>query len=176
MSLRPEVEFEANQDLSRQASCSASAGIKPWLGLALLALPTMLLGLDLTILHLALPALAADLQATSTQALWIMDAYGFMIAGFLITMGTLGDRIGRRKLLMIGASAFALASVAAAFSTSPIMLIVARAALGVAGATLMRANQQSLCRSASTGTGIWNLGDDVRAGHGHGAGRWWCVA
>lgn len=119
------------------ASGGMSAGPQEWFGLALLALPTMLLGLDLTLLHLVLPALAAELQPTSTQALWIMDAYGFMIAGFLITMGTLGDRIGRRKLLMIGAGAFALASVFAAFSTSPGMLILARAALGMASATLM---------------------------------------
>src|SRR5690606_39531847 len=87
--------------------------------------------------HLALPALAADLQATSTQALWIMDAYGFLIAGFLVTMGTLGDRIGRRRLLMIGAAALAAASIAAAFSPSAPMLIAARAPLGHAGATLM---------------------------------------
>ncbi len=113
------------------------AGIKEWAGLAVLALPTALLGLDVTILYLALPALAADLQPSSTQALWIMDAYGFMIAGFLITMGTLGDRIGRRRLLMIGATAFALASVAAAYAPSAELLILARAALGVAGATLM---------------------------------------
>ncbi|MDD7970839.1 MFS transporter [Roseinatronobacter alkalisoli] len=115
----------------------APASTRTWLGLAVLALPTALLGLDVTLLYLALPALAADLQPTSTQALWIMDAYGFMIAGFLITMGSLGDRIGRRKLLMIGAVAFAAASVLAAFSTSAGMLIFARAALGVAGATLM---------------------------------------
>ncbi|GGA55460.1 MFS transporter [Pelagibacterium lentulum] len=113
------------------------AGAREWLGLALLALPTVLLGLDLTLLHLALPALATDLRPTSTEALWIMDAYGFMIAGFLITMGTLGDRIGRRRLLMIGAAAFGITSVIAAFSTSAMMLIIARAALGVAGATLM---------------------------------------
>lgn len=118
-------------------SSVAIAGAREWLGLALLALPTILLGLDLTLLHLVLPALAADLQPTSTQALWIMDAYGFMIAGFLITMGTLGDRIGRRKLLTIGAAAFAVTSVFAAYSTSADMLIAARAALGIAGATLM---------------------------------------
>jgi MFS transporter, DHA2 family, multidrug resistance protein len=110
---------------------------KDWAGLAVLALPTVLLGLDVTVLYLALPHLAADLQPSSTQTLWIMDAYGFLIAGFLITMGTIGDRIGRRKLLMIGAFAFALASVLAAYSASAEMLILARAALGVAGATLM---------------------------------------
>lgn len=113
------------------------AGPCEWLGLALLALPTILLGLDLTLLHLALPALAVDLRPTSAQALWIVDAYGFMIAGFLITMGTLGDRFGRRRLLMIGAAAFAAASVMAAYSISAAMLIAARAVLGVAGATLM---------------------------------------
>ncbi|EPK2770232.1 MFS transporter, partial [Pseudomonas aeruginosa] len=91
---------------------SERAGARAWAGLAILSLPTVMLGLDLTLLHLILPALALDLQPTSTQALWIMDAYGFLIAGFLITMGTLGDRIGRRKLLLIGAVAFAVASVA----------------------------------------------------------------
>jgi DHA2 family multidrug resistance protein-like MFS transporter len=85
---------------------------------------------------LALPHLSADLGASSTQQLWIMDVYGFMLSGFLITMGTLGDRIGRRKLLLIGATAFGLASVSAAYSTSPEMLIAARAVLGIAGATL----------------------------------------
>lgn len=114
-----------------------TAQLHDWAGLALLSLPTILLGMDITVLHLALPSLVADLGPSSTQTLWIMDIYGFMIAGFLITMGTLGDRIGRRRLLMIGAFAFAMASIAAAYSTSASMLIAARAALGVAGATLM---------------------------------------
>lgn len=113
------------------------ATLRTWLGLAVLAFPTVLLGLDVTLLYLALPALALDLQPTNTQALWIMDAYGFMIAGFLITMGSLGDLIGRRRLLMIGGVAFVAASLLAAYSTSPGMLIFARAVLGVAGATLM---------------------------------------
>jgi DHA2 family multidrug resistance protein-like MFS transporter len=113
------------------------AGRREWTGLAVLALPTMLLALDVSVLYLALPHLSADLGAGSTQQLWISDIYGFMIAGFLVTMGTLGDRIGRRRLLLIGASAFGVASVAAAWSSSPEMLIVTRAALGIAGATLM---------------------------------------
>lgn len=113
------------------------AGLAEWGGLAILALPTALLGLDITLLYLALPALAADLQPSSTEALWIMDAYGFMIAGLLVPMGSLGDRIGRRRLLVLGAAAFGLASILAACSTSASMLIVARAILGVAGATLM---------------------------------------
>ncbi|MCK0471177.1 MFS transporter [Halalkalibacter sp. APA_J-10(15)] len=113
------------------------AGKREWIGLAVLALPTLLLSLDLSVLFLAAPHLAADLQPTAAQLLWIMDIYGFMIAGFLITMGTLGDRIGRRKLLLIGAGVFSIASVAAAYSINPEMLIVTRALLGIAGATLM---------------------------------------
>ncbi|MFC4560991.1 MFS transporter [Nocardiopsis mangrovi] len=113
------------------------AGAREWIGLAVLALPTILLALDFTVLHLALPHLAVELDPSSTQQLWILDIYGFMIAGFLITMGTLGDRIGRRRLLMIGAVCFGAASLAAAYATSAEMLIVTRALLGIAGATLM---------------------------------------
>ncbi|WHT17127.1 MFS transporter [Crossiella sp. CA-258035] len=113
------------------------AGRREWLGLAVLALPTLLLALDMSVLYLALPQLSRDLGADGTQQLWIMDSYGFMIAGFLVTMGTLGDRIGRRRLLLIGGAAFGAASVLAALSTSPEMLIITRGVLGIAGATLM---------------------------------------
>lgn len=113
------------------------AGRREWLGLAVLALPTLLISLDQSVLYLALPSLAEGLRPTGTQTLWIMDIYGFLIAGFLITMGALGDRIGRRKLLMIGATAVGVTSVAAAYSTSAEALIVTRALLGVAAATLM---------------------------------------
>src|SRR5688500_15879358 len=92
--------------------------------------------MDLTVLHLAVPAISADLQPSSAQLLWIIDIYGFVVAGSLITMGSLGDRIGRRRLLLIGAAAFGVASVVAAFSTSAEMLIATRALLGLAGATL----------------------------------------
>src|SRR5690606_14368129 len=116
---------------------ASRAGPRQWAGLAVLALPTLLLGLDVTLLYLAFPALAADLKPDSAQALWIMDIYGFFISGFLITMGTLGDRIGRRKLLMLGAAGFALASLLAAFASTATQLIVARAVLGFTGAALM---------------------------------------
>lgn len=112
------------------------AGRKEWIGLGVLALPTLLVALDIFVLLLALPHLSADLGADSNQQLWIMDIYGFMVAGFLVTMGTLGDRIGRRKLLLIGSAAFGAASLMAAFATSPGMLITARVLLGIAGATL----------------------------------------
>src|SRR5688572_21609577 len=109
---------------------------REWLGLAVLALPCMLYSMDLTVLNLAVPKLSADLKPTSTQLLWIVDIYGFLVAGCLVTMGTLGDRIGRRRLLLTGAVAFGAASVLAAFATSPEMLIAARALLGIGGATL----------------------------------------
>ncbi|MGG3471494.1 MFS transporter [Neobacillus pocheonensis] len=112
------------------------AGIREWTGLAVLALPALLVSIDLSVMILALPHIGADLGADSAQQLWIIDIYGFMLAGFLITMGTLGDRIGRRKLLLIGGSAFVIASIMAAFSRSAEMLIAARALLGIAGATV----------------------------------------
>ena len=112
------------------------AGRREWIGLAVLALACLLYVMDLTVLHLAVPSISEDLKPSSAQLLWIIDIYGFMVAGFLVTMGTLGDRIGRRKLLMIGAAAFGILSLLAAFSTSAEMLILSRALLGIAGATL----------------------------------------
>ncbi|WP_141455061.1 MFS transporter [Pseudoxanthomonas sp. z9] len=109
---------------------------REWIGLAAIALPCMVYAMDLTVLNLALPAISAELNPSTSQLLWIVDIYGFLVAGFLITMGTLGDRIGRRRLLLIGAAAFAAASIIAAFSRSAEMLIAMRALLGVAGATL----------------------------------------
>jgi DHA2 family multidrug resistance protein-like MFS transporter len=142
-------------------STNRRAGPREWGGLAILSLPTVLLGLDVTVLYLALPSLAEDLRPSGTEALWIMDAYGFLIAGFLITMGTLGDRIGRRKLLMIGATAFGAVSVVAAYSDSAELLIAARAALGIAGATLMPStlalisNMFTDARQRSLAIGVW---------------------
>ena len=112
------------------------AGLREWAGLAVLAIAVMMITFDMFVLLLALPGLTADLHPTAVEQLWIIDVYGFLVAGFLITMGTLGDRIGRRKLLMIGAACFAIASLLSAFATSPAMLIGARALLGVAGSTL----------------------------------------
>ncbi|WP_411122404.1 MFS transporter [Streptomyces sp. x-19] len=109
---------------------------RAWLGLVVLMLPTLLVSMDMTALLLALPQLSADLGATNIQQLWISDSYGLMVGGLVITMGTLGDRIGRRRLLLSGGAAFAVLSVVAACATSPLTLIVARALLGVAGATL----------------------------------------
>ncbi len=122
--------------VENEALVRPRAGRREWIGLAVIALPCLVYAMDLTVLYLAVPSLARDLQPSSAQLLWITDIYGFLIAGSLITMGTLGDRVGRRRILLIGAAAFAVASLLAAFSTTAEMLIVARALLGIAGATL----------------------------------------
>ena len=109
---------------------------REWVGLAVLALPCLLYSMDLTVLNLAVPKLSASLRPTSSELLWIVDIYGFVLAGALIPMGVLGDRIGRRRLLMYGAAAFGCASVLAAFASSVPALITARALLGFAAATL----------------------------------------
>jgi DHA2 family multidrug resistance protein-like MFS transporter len=114
----------------------AKASRREWTGLAVIALPCLLYSMDLTVLNLALPALARDLEPSGVQLLWIVDVYGFLVAGALITMGTLGDRIGRRRLLLWGAVLFGAASVLAAFAPSAGTLIAARALLGLAGATI----------------------------------------
>jgi DHA2 family multidrug resistance protein-like MFS transporter len=107
-----------------------------WIGLGVIALPCLFYSMDLTVLNLAVPHLSADLRPRNPQLLWIVDIYGFLIAGSLITMGTLGDRTGRRRLPLTGAVVFGIASVLTAFSTSAEMLIAAQALLGVASATL----------------------------------------
>lgn len=96
----------------------------------------MVYAMDLTVLNLAIPQITADLRPTAPQVLWIVDIYGFIVAGALMVMGTLGDRIGRRRLLLLGAAGFAAASIFAACARSTETLILARALLGLAGATL----------------------------------------
>jgi MFS transporter, DHA2 family, multidrug resistance protein len=113
------------------------AGVREWTGLAVLALPALLASLELTVTHLALPAIAADLAASSTQLLWIVDVYAFLLAAVMIPIGAWGDRIGRRRLLLIGSVGYGIASVLAAYAPNPELLIVARALMGVAGSTLM---------------------------------------
>lgn len=108
-----------------------------WLGLAVLTLPVVVLSMDVTILHIAIPTITHELTPSASQTLWILDAYGFLLAGLLIVMGNIGDRIGRRRLLMIGAVVFGAASALAAFAPTPEVLIAARALMGVGGATLM---------------------------------------
>ncbi|GAA1658850.1 MFS transporter [Citricoccus zhacaiensis] len=108
-----------------------------WASLAVLVGAVLLLAIDATVLYLAVPSLTADLSPTATQVLWIGDIYSLALAGLLVTMGNLADRIGRKKLLLIGSAAFGAASLMAAFAPTAEVLIVARLLLGVAGATIM---------------------------------------
>lgn len=111
--------------------------VRPWAVLVVLMLPVLLISVDNTVLSFALPSITAALGASGSELLWIVDAYPLVLAGLLVPMGSLGDRVGRKRLLMIGATGFAVVSLLAAWSTSPAMLIAARAALGLFGATLM---------------------------------------
>ena len=112
------------------------ATYREWIGLAVIALPCIVYAMDLTVLNLAVPSLSSELKPSAAELLWIVDIYGFFAAGSLLIMGTLGDRIGRRKVLLIGSACFGILSVIAAFSRTTEMLIAVRALLGVAGATM----------------------------------------
>ncbi|MDX3660746.1 MFS transporter [Streptomyces sp. ID05-26A] len=111
--------------------------MRRWAALSVLSLALLLIAVDGTVLALAIPALQQDLAPSTAEVLWIGDIYSFVLGGLLITMGTLGDRIGRKKLLLMGAFGFGLASLLAAFAPTAGWLVVARALLGVAGATIM---------------------------------------
>ena len=143
------------------AASPRRAGRREWLGLAVLTLACLLYVMDLTVLHLAVPAISRDLRPSSVELLWIIDIYGFMVAGFLITMGTLGDRIGRRKVLLVGGAAFGGASILAAFSPTPETLILSRALLGIAGATIAPSTLSLIFamfedpKERSTAVGLW---------------------
>ncbi|OKI92973.1 MFS transporter [Streptomyces sp. CB02058] len=140
----------------------ALAGRKEWLALAVLALPLLLVSMDISILFFAVPAISADLSPSGTQLLWVFDIYAFVLAGLLVTMGSVGDRMGRRKLLMTGTVFFGGASLIAAYASSAGMLIGARALLGVGGACLLPSTL-SLIRSIFTDAtqrakalGVWS--------------------
>ena len=112
-------------------------GWRGWLALVVLMLPVLLVSVDNTVLSFALPAIALDLEPTSAQQLWIIDAYPLVLASLLVTMGVLGDRFGRRRMLLIGATGFGIVSALAAFAPTAALLIAARAGMGVFGAMLM---------------------------------------
>jgi DHA2 family multidrug resistance protein-like MFS transporter len=116
---------------------SARATRREWAALAALMLPVLLVSVDNTVLSFALPELSTALAPTGSQLLWIVDIYALMLAGLLIAMGSLGDRLGRRRLLVTGSIGFGLVSLAAAFSPSPEALIGLRALQGFFGAMLM---------------------------------------
>jgi DHA2 family multidrug resistance protein-like MFS transporter len=144
-----------------ESSVPLHATRREWIGLGVLTLAALVYAMDLTVLNLAIPRISEALRPSSAQLLWIIDIYGFLVAGLLITMGTLGDRIGRRRLLLGGAAGFALASLLAAFSQSSEMLIVSRAIMGIAGATVAPSTLSLIFtmfrdpRQRSTAIGVW---------------------
>lgn len=137
------------------------AGTREWLGLSVLLLPTTLLFLAMTVLFLATPYIAADLRPSGAQVLWINDIYGFIMAGFLVTLGTLGDRLGRRKLLLAGAALFGAASVLSAYAPNPELLIAGRAIMGLGAAAIMPATLSLIthtfadARQRGLAIGLW---------------------
>ena len=141
---------------------SVAASMRDWAGLVVLAFAVLLIAVDATVLDLALPRIGDALAPGGTELLWIIDVYSFVLAGLLVTMGTLGDRVGRRRLLLIGALGFGAASTMAAWSVSPEMLIAARALQGVSGATLMPATLGLIRsmftdpRQRTTAIGVWS--------------------
>ncbi|UGY90440.1 MFS transporter [Streptomyces gobiensis] len=147
--------------IPRQADAGAPPRAGRWLALAVLVLAVLLVGVDVTVLGLATPFLSEDLRPSGTQLLWIGDVYSFVIAGLLVSMGSLGDRIGRKKLLLTGSAAFGAISVLNAYAHSAEAMILWRALLGIAGATLMPATLaliRSLFhdpRERSLAIGIW---------------------
>ncbi|WP_328559487.1 MFS transporter [Streptomyces coelicoflavus] len=143
-----------------------------WLALSVLVLAVLLVAVDATVLGLATPYISEDLAPSGTQLLWIGDVYSFVIAGLLVSMGGLGDRIGRKRILLVGATAFGAISVLNAYAHTPEVLILARALLGVAGATLMPATLALIRnlfhdpRERSLAVGIWGAAASAGAAVG----------
>lgn len=150
-----------NVEAVRPAPDSSVAPRRAWLGLGVLVLPVLLVSMDVSVLFLALPTLTVDLDPSASAQLWILDIYGFLIAGLLITMGNLGDRIGRRRILLAGATVFGIASALAAFAPSAGVLIAARALMGIGGATLLPSSLSLIstlfadAKQRATAIGVW---------------------
>ncbi|MBF6173550.1 MFS transporter [Nocardia blacklockiae] len=157
---------------------NATATPRDWAGLGVLVLALLLISVDATVLDIAVPAISAHLAPTTPQLLWIIDVYSFVLAGLLVTMGVLGDRIGRRRLLLLGAAGFGAASMLAAWSVSPEMLIAARVLQGVAGATLMPATLGLIrsmftdARQRTTAIAVWSAAATGGAALGPVLGGW----
>lgn len=173
----PETNAETNAERSLDT--------RRWWALLALSLAVLLVAVDGTVLNVAIPALTESLQPTRAEILWIGDIYSFILAGLLITMGSIGDRIGRKRLLLLGSLAFGAASVICALSQTSTQLIAGRALLGVAGATLMPSTL-SLIRSTfespkerAFAIGVWSAMGGAGASVGPVAGGlllerfWW---
>ncbi|GAA4878834.1 MFS transporter [Kitasatospora terrestris] len=143
-----------------------------WAGLGVLVLAVTLVAVDATVLSLAIPSISETLRPSGTQLLWIGDVYSFVLAGLLVSMGALSDRLGRKRVLLVGSAAFGAASLLAAYAPSPGWLILARALLGVAGATIMPSTLSLIrtlfpdARERATAIGIWGAGATAGAALG----------
>jgi DHA2 family multidrug resistance protein-like MFS transporter len=163
---------------STPAAIGPQAPWRDWVALALLMFPVLLVAVDNTALTFALPAIARSLSASGVQLLWIIDAYPLVLAGLLVAMGSLGDRIGRRRLLFVGSAGFAAVSAVTAFAPSAEWLIAGRAGLGLFGAMLMPSTL-SLIRNIfpqpnrrRLAVAIWAAGFSGGAALGPIAGGW----
>ncbi|MEU2429673.1 MFS transporter [Streptomyces sp. NPDC007861] len=151
---------------------AVGGGANRWVVLLVLCVSLLLVALDATVLHVAVPAVTEDLRPSGVELLWIVDAYPLVCAALLILFGTLGDRVGRRRVLLLGYALFGVASAVAAFASEPEVLIAARALLGVGGAMIMPATLSILRavfpdrRERATAIGIWTAVAAVGAATG----------
>ncbi|WP_145910833.1 MFS transporter [Kitasatospora viridis] len=149
-----------------------TADRRRWAGLAVLVLAVLLVAIDATVLVLAIPSITETMAPSATQLLWIGDVYSFVLAGLLVSMGSLSDRIGRRRLLLGGTAAFGAASLLAAYAGGPGTLIAARALLGLAGATIMPSTLSLIralfpdARERATAIGLWGAAATAGAAGG----------
>ncbi|WP_436535794.1 MFS transporter [Actinoplanes sp. HUAS TT8] len=155
MSAGPQVDVEYQPTPQR-------ATRRDWIGLMALVLPCFLVSMDGHVLNLAAPRIVTDLRPSGSQLLWIMDGYVFMVAGSLLAMGALGDRIGRRRLLLIGVTFFSGGSLVAAFAPTPAALILGRVLMGLSGAALMPSTLALIrgmfadARQRTVALGVWS--------------------
>uniref|UniRef100_A0AAU2JNQ3 MFS transporter n=1 Tax=Streptomyces sp. NBC_00049 TaxID=2903617 RepID=A0AAU2JNQ3_9ACTN len=155
-----------------QRLCAASGGSNRWVVLAVLCVSLVLVALDATILHVAVPSVTEDLRPGSMELLWIVDAYPLVCAALLILFGTLGDRVGRRRILLLGYGLFGVASAIAALADNAQVLIAARALLGIGGAMIMPATLSILRqvfpdrRERALAIGIWTAVAAIGAASG----------
>ncbi|MFF2792258.1 MFS transporter [Streptomyces sp. NPDC058049] len=151
---------------------AASGGTNRWVVLAVLCVSLVLVALDATILHVAVPSVTEDLRPGSIELLWIVDAYPLVCASLLILFGTLGDRVGRRRILLLGYGLFGVASAIAALADNAQVLIAARALLGIGGAMIMPATLSILRqvfpdrRERALAIGIWTAVAAIGAASG----------